>query len=151
MALIECSECGKQISEMASSCPNCGITINQESDKQDFSLETKDGISSILNIILIIWIVLQFFQLLLEFENTKVISTALTIGFLSLTFYQVKKYKSRLFSVTMFIIYTLPFISIITNNTHYIINYSYIMNITSLFTMGYILYLTILYHQKSEE
>ena len=29
MALIKCSECGKEISDKASTCPNCGNPINQ--------------------------------------------------------------------------------------------------------------------------
>lgn len=28
MALIKCPECGKEISDKASACPNCGITMN---------------------------------------------------------------------------------------------------------------------------
>jgi predicted ATP-dependent serine protease len=32
MALIKCSECGKEISEKALSCPNCGNPINQTVD-----------------------------------------------------------------------------------------------------------------------
>jgi RNA polymerase subunit RPABC4/transcription elongation factor Spt4/ribosomal protein L7/L12 len=43
MALIKCSECGKEVSEKASSCPNCGNPINHkpqtiaatQSSKQD--------------------------------------------------------------------------------------------------------------------
>ncbi len=31
MALIKCTECGKKISDQASSCPNCGAPITQES------------------------------------------------------------------------------------------------------------------------
>ena len=36
MALIKCPECGKQMSDMASSCPNCGYTknINQNNSKK---------------------------------------------------------------------------------------------------------------------
>lgn len=30
MALINCSECGKQVSDKAASCPNCGNPINQQ-------------------------------------------------------------------------------------------------------------------------
>ena len=29
MALIKCPECGKEISDSATSCPNCGIALNQ--------------------------------------------------------------------------------------------------------------------------
>ena len=32
MALIKCSECGKEISSKAKSCPNCGCPINDESN-----------------------------------------------------------------------------------------------------------------------
>ena len=31
MVLIKCSECGKEISSKAKSCPNCGCPINDES------------------------------------------------------------------------------------------------------------------------
>ena len=31
MALIKCSECGKEVSDKAESCPNCGNPINQAS------------------------------------------------------------------------------------------------------------------------
>ena len=30
MAMIQCSECGKEISEKAASCPNCGAAVNAE-------------------------------------------------------------------------------------------------------------------------
>lgn len=30
MALIKCPECGKEISDQATSCPNCGYPISNE-------------------------------------------------------------------------------------------------------------------------
>lgn len=36
MALINCPECGKEISDKAGNCPNCGCLIQPEQ-------ETKDG------------------------------------------------------------------------------------------------------------
>lgn len=33
MALINCPECGKEISDQASSCPNCGVTINSNTSQ----------------------------------------------------------------------------------------------------------------------
>ena len=30
MALINCSECGKEVSDKAKACPNCGCPINEE-------------------------------------------------------------------------------------------------------------------------
>ena len=35
MALISCTECGKQISDKAISCPNCGNPINQQTSQQE--------------------------------------------------------------------------------------------------------------------
>ena len=43
MALIKCPECGKDVSERASCCPNCGYPINELS-KND-NLEPLVGIS----------------------------------------------------------------------------------------------------------
>ncbi len=42
MALIKCPECGKEISDRAESCPNCGCLIDEE-EVSDTSL-TKDTI-----------------------------------------------------------------------------------------------------------
>ena len=36
MALISCSECGKQISDKAISCPNCGNPINQQIQQEEY-------------------------------------------------------------------------------------------------------------------
>ena len=33
MALIKCSECGKEISDKATNCPNCGCPIEKETRK----------------------------------------------------------------------------------------------------------------------
>ena len=44
MALIKCPECGKEISDKAMSCPNCGCPVNLEEDKfpkEDKSLNSK--------------------------------------------------------------------------------------------------------------
>ena len=35
MALIKCSECGKQISDKAKTCPNCGNQISQLKEISD--------------------------------------------------------------------------------------------------------------------
>jgi DNA-directed RNA polymerase subunit RPC12/RpoP len=36
MALINCSECGKEISDKAANCPNCGNPINQQVQKEEY-------------------------------------------------------------------------------------------------------------------
>lgn len=50
MALIKCSECGKEVSDSASSCPNCGFPVNKEvsnsannSVKNDLKSKKKPG------------------------------------------------------------------------------------------------------------
>ena len=35
MALIKCSECGKEISDKAKKCPHCGFKINDRTDKNN--------------------------------------------------------------------------------------------------------------------
>lgn len=35
MALIKCSECGREISDKAVSCPGCGCPVNQDSNDSD--------------------------------------------------------------------------------------------------------------------
>lgn len=42
MALIKCPECGKEISDMAKSCPNCGFPINR--DKTGDYIEKVEGV-----------------------------------------------------------------------------------------------------------
>jgi hypothetical protein len=46
MALIDCPKCSKKISKMAASCPNCGVSLNQEKrsdlgNQKDISLYDK--------------------------------------------------------------------------------------------------------------
>ena len=40
MALIKCSECGKEVSDKASNCPNCGAPIKED----EIQKEVKAGI-----------------------------------------------------------------------------------------------------------
>ena len=46
MALIDCSECGKQVSEKASSCPNCGNPMVKQSISNSASHQPTSTISS---------------------------------------------------------------------------------------------------------
>ena len=43
MALIKCSECGKEISSKAKSCPNCGNPMNQQSQQEEYLCCPKCG------------------------------------------------------------------------------------------------------------
>ncbi len=40
MALIDCPECGKRVSEKAASCPNCGCPIAQEKEQPRRPVQT---------------------------------------------------------------------------------------------------------------
>lgn len=40
MALIKCPECGKEVSDKAKTCPNCGCPIDRFLDKRDFQTYT---------------------------------------------------------------------------------------------------------------
>ena len=47
MALINCPECGKEVSNRAVSCPNCGLPLQnnpqtESSNKQDLGITEKD-------------------------------------------------------------------------------------------------------------
>lgn len=57
MALINCPECGKEVSDMAKSCPNCGNPINDEPIKVEntnYEEENKDGAGRALGIVLLV-------------------------------------------------------------------------------------------------
>lgn len=43
MALIKCSECGKEVSDKANSCPNCGAPIKEDEIKKEINAGIKIG------------------------------------------------------------------------------------------------------------
>ena len=43
MALIKCPECGKEISDKALACPNCGNPMNQQSQQEEYLCCPKCG------------------------------------------------------------------------------------------------------------
>jgi hypothetical protein len=52
MALIQCNECGKQVSDNASQCPNCGNQIQLQIQKQIVQqYESKKGGGGCLKVI----------------------------------------------------------------------------------------------------
>ena len=52
MALIKCSECGKEVSDKANACPNCGAPIKEDEIKKEVKAGIK--VTKKLAIILII-------------------------------------------------------------------------------------------------
>ncbi len=47
MALINCPECSKQISDKAVSCPNCGYPLNATSFQETQNVSEYNGISTL--------------------------------------------------------------------------------------------------------
>lgn len=54
MALIKCSECGKEISSNAKNCPNCGNPVNKGEFHKELATAKKVAIFIIVLIILFI-------------------------------------------------------------------------------------------------
>lgn len=68
MALIKCSECGKEISSKATACPNCGCPIKIILIRQ----VKKHLFKSILLVGILLSIIIVIFLLLPQIENKKV-------------------------------------------------------------------------------
>ena len=54
MALIKCSECGKEISDKATTCPTCGCPTKFASEKAEIKSESTKEIFSLLGIAAVI-------------------------------------------------------------------------------------------------
>lgn len=87
MALINCEECNHKISSLASSCPNCGAPVDQdsiyESPAKNFTLATSYKSSFVENLgVFFCCLVLAFVCLLIPFIGI-FLSGALLIGSIS--------------------------------------------------------------------
>lgn len=100
MALIKCPECGKNISENAKSCPNCGYEINTLGYGKTLGAGIKEGIKGlntmaspkkrktcILMIIIPLFLFLLFFWIGILTNNDNIAYIGMTFG-LCLGFYQ---------------------------------------------------------------
>ena len=54
MAIVNCKECGKEISDMAQTCPHCGVVIKKDTYTKEISTAKKVAIFFITVLILII-------------------------------------------------------------------------------------------------
>jgi len=54
MALIACPECGKEISDTASSCPNCGAPIAQKNETKSTITTRKLNLQKLFAVLVII-------------------------------------------------------------------------------------------------
>jgi type II secretory pathway pseudopilin PulG len=69
MALINCSECGHEVSDKAASCPNCGAPIEQDGDsyegnenKQGLNPKTKAIIAVVAALVMVGWVGSSFLE-----------------------------------------------------------------------------------------
>lgn len=62
MALIKCSECGKEVSDKANACPNCGAPIKEDEIKKEIKagINMTKKLAIVLVIILVIIIISVF-------------------------------------------------------------------------------------------
>ena len=67
MALIKCNECGKEISDKAKTCPNCGAQIQLNELKQEVSWKSAIGIIG--GIILFMFGIFLTFDVLNKMSN----------------------------------------------------------------------------------
>lgn len=59
MALIKCAECGKEISDKAKTCPNCGFEVNKEKSKET-PIKEKKKIKTIIMFMIVLIIIFIF-------------------------------------------------------------------------------------------
>lgn len=71
MALIRCPECGKQVSDKASSCPNCGCPLREPISASNMSIQEKK--ENKIKIIIPIAVVVTIVIIGIIFYNVKVI------------------------------------------------------------------------------
>ena len=58
MGLITCPDCGKEISDKASACPNCGCPVGKPTT--DTSGKKKDSVLSVIALVLSIFVITSF-------------------------------------------------------------------------------------------
>lgn len=72
MALIKCSECGKEISDKALTCPNCGCPVSELTKKEDTVL-TKKGKSIKLWLMITGVIIILAFIMIVSFSQNELL------------------------------------------------------------------------------
>jgi nicotinamide riboside transporter PnuC len=83
MALINCTECGHQISDQAKACTQCGHP-NQDNDSLYVSNPMKGKLTIIIGVILVMISILSFLVNFNKSTNPVVISLTVTFGIMGL-------------------------------------------------------------------
>lgn len=116
MALIKCPECGKQISDNATSCPNCGYSLNTGSYGKELGGGIKEGLKGlntvaspkkrktcILMILVPCVLFITFFSIGISSNNNAIASIGIVAG-LCLGLYQFyvgKVKKGFIYTITL--------------------------------------------------
>lgn len=116
MSLIKCPECGREISDQASSCPNCGYGLNTTQYGQELGTGIKEGLKGLNTIaspksrktcILLISIPLAVFFLFLAIGTALNNNAIMSVGVLAglclgiYQFYVGKFSKGIIYTITM--------------------------------------------------
>lgn len=54
MAIVNCKECGKEISDMAQTCPHCGVVIKKDTFSKEMTALKRIAIVLIIVLLLLI-------------------------------------------------------------------------------------------------
>lgn len=79
MALIKCSECGKDVSDRAKICPNCGCPVEKFPDEKRFPLLTLAALS-----LLMLFAVSMMFLRLGWITNSVLLTATFVVSILAL-------------------------------------------------------------------
>lgn len=116
MSLIKCPECGREISDQASSCPNCGYGLNTTQYGQELGTGIKEGLKGLNTIaspksrktcILLISVPLATFLLFLTVGTALNSESIMSVGVLAglclgiYQFYVGKFSKGIIYTITM--------------------------------------------------
>lgn len=116
MALIKCPECGKDISDKASSCPNCGFELNTAKYGKELGAGIKEGLKGlntmsspkkkktcVLMIIIPLALFVIFFSIGISTNKDNIASIGIIFGFCLgiYQFYVGKIKKGIIYTVTL--------------------------------------------------
>lgn len=84
MPLINCPECGKEISDKANSCPNCGCPIYEPSAEYDEEIEETEKELSVSVASLVCYVLMVLFNILSRMLNSSSILISGLLAFVTI-------------------------------------------------------------------
>lgn len=139
MALIKCNECGKEISDKANICPNCGISLKKENLNKNKIIKIFSDILIILLLLLFLWFTLSdCYEIIkdniyLEVYNVAylIYNAVLPMFFISLWLYKrtnklFLKWLSLFFLIIGIVGYSSYFLSYYSNEENIIEKFQYL-------------------------